>query len=60
MTTFGPILFRANEINDLTNVKSSTVIIFAKNVVIFGLFLTTRVVKTGDGVSSGKHRIGKP
>jgi hypothetical protein len=60
MTTFWSLLFRPNEINDLANVKSSTVVIFAKNVVIFGLFLTTRVVKTSGGVSSGKNRMAKP
>jgi hypothetical protein len=44
MTTFWAVLFRANEINGLAHVKSSIVVFFAKNVVIFGVFLTTPVV----------------
>jgi hypothetical protein len=46
LTTFWALLFGANEIKDLTNVKASNVVFFAKNVVFFGVFLTTAVVKT--------------
>ena len=55
MTTFWAFLFRANEINTLANVKSSNVVFFAKNVVISGVFPTTRVVipKSGESAPGG-------
>jgi len=46
LTTFWGFLFQVNEINELTIVKSSNVVFFTKSVVIFGCFMTTRVVKT--------------
>jgi hypothetical protein len=55
MTTFCPAYFWANKIKRLTNVKSSNVVFFAKNVVISGAFLTTRVVipESGDSARCG-------
>jgi hypothetical protein len=55
MMTFGGVLFRANEIKLLADVKSSNVVFFAKNVVILGPFLTTRVViaEFGQSVPDG-------
>jgi hypothetical protein len=44
LTTFWALFFLANEIKHLADVKSSKVVFFAKNVVILGDLLTTRVV----------------